>query len=965
MKKVARYLVVAVISTLLACQTVSAVDENLSGAGTGQPINEVQSGQGYYPAGNAPADFTGQAVAPYGQVQGQSPFGKTQAPSGSLDLQQLLGRTNADQQQKEMEGETEPTRKTKLAVKVAPGDSIIDLSWKLLDLKSTVDPATIKYSVVYGTESGQYTKRADVGPLTSYRLRELKNNNTYFLRVLATDKKNVQLAVSDEIHASPVPEEDLGSPLEQAFARKTPTLQDKVEVRPLNRELKQFGYDFFKNTLLVGTTPDNMPVGSDYVVGPGDSLRIDIWGAVQARFDLTVDRNGEIAIPKVGVVKVWGLSYRQAKEVINTAIGRIYKGYELNVTLGKLRSIQVFVVGEVESPGVYSISSLGTVINALAAAGGPSRNGSLRTIKILRNGKAVQDVDLYDMFLSGDRSKDIRLESGDTVFVPVIGPVVGITGEVKRPAIFELKGKTTLGEVLAMAGGVTAAGDTERIQVERIEGNHSRVVVDFEPKKGESLSQELAQSEMTDRDMVKVFPVLDAVRQVVTLTGNVVRPGEYQFRKGMRVTDVLPDYAALLPDSYMEAAEIIRLVPPDLHKSMLSFNLKKALAGDKTEDVPLHEQDTVKVFSRWDLQEKPMVSVNGQVQKPGSYEYYPNMTVRDLIDAAGSIKRNAYLDNAELTRVVVDHGQAKSVRIDLDLGKALAGDSTNNLVLKPDDVLIVRGIVDWLETADRFVTLKGEVRFPGIYSITKGERLSSAIARAGGYTDKAYLRGAKFTRKSVRLSQQMRMDEVIARTEKDIMQKQAELASVAASKEELDATRAALEGLMKNLDRLKTKKAEGRVVIHLASLDRLRKSDYDLLLEGGDELTIPQTPSVVNVMGEVYNPTTFVYMPDTSVSYYLSKAGGPDRNAEEDDMYVIQADGSVKSRQQSTFGIRWDEDSRSWTFGSFMSSRMEPGDTLVVPQKLERTAWLRDIKDLTTIVSQVALTAGTILLGLK
>jgi len=328
---------------------------------------------------------------------------------------------------------------------------------------------------------------------------------------------------------------------------------------------------------------------------------------------------------------------------------------------------------------------------------------------------------------------------------------------------------------------------------------------------------------------------------------------------------------------------------------------------------------------------------------------------------AGSLKRNAFLDSAELTRIEVEGGKAVATRRPVDLGKALAGDPQHNLELHPDDVVIVRGVVDWLEASDRFVTLKGEVRFPGTYSISKGERLSSVIARAGGFSDKAYLKGAKFTRKSVQETQQKRMDEIILRTEKDIIQKQGELTSLAASRDEIEATRASLDGLLKGLDKLKAAKAEGRVVIRLAPLDVFRMGPYDLELMGGDALEIPQTPSVVNVLGQVYNPTAFVYMSGRTISYYLEKSGGPTREAEESEMYIIKADGTVISKQQSSFGIRWDDSSRSWNFGSFSSSETDPGDTLVVPQKLERIAWMRTIKDITTILSQVALTAGVII----
>jgi protein involved in polysaccharide export with SLBB domain len=259
------------------------------------------------------------------------------------------------------------------------------------------------------------------------------------------------------------------------------------------------------------------------------------------------------------------------------------------------------------------------------------------------------------------------------------------------------------------------------------------------------------------------------------------------------------------------------------------------------------------------------------------------------------------------------------------------------------------------------VTLKGEVRFPGVYSISKGEKLSSVITRAGGFTEKAYLMGAKFTRRSVRESQQKRMDEMIRKSEQDILKKQGELASLSASKEELEATKTALDGLMQSLQKLKESRAEGRVVIHLTGLDKSAGSPYDIELFGGDSLVVPRLSKVVNVLGEVYNPTSFVHMSDKDVSYYLNKAGGPNRNADEGSIYMVKVDGSVMSREQSSFGIRWDDDSHEWTFGGFMSSHPDPGDTLVVPQKLERIAWMREIKDITTILGQIALTAGVLI----
>lgn len=880
-------------------------------------------------------------------VPGQGGYGAGQGDAG---LEQGIRFTEQGR-----DGEQGP----KLLLKSEPGDGMVSLSWTVAGVRQRAEDIPSRFVILYGTEPDAYQKSVPVGDATSFRVRELKNNQIYYFRVQGLGREQRPVVVSEEVKVTPVPVEEMGSSLERAFARKSPTLLDKIEPSPVDRTLKQFGYDFFRNSTANLSSVENLPVGSDYVVGPGDSLRIDVWGSLQARYDLEVDRNGEVTIPRIGAVKVWGLSYGQAREAIDKAFARYYRGYELNVTLGTLRTIQVYVVGEVEVPGTYNVSSLATVINALAAAGGPSKNGSLRSVRISRSGKAVQEIDLYDMFLSGDRSRDSRLENGDTLFVPVIGPVVAVAGAVKRPAIYEIKGKTTLPGVLAMAGGITAAGDTGRVQVERVEGNSARVVADY-VSGGKALETELADVEVRDHDMVTVFPVREAMREVVTLTGNVARPGAYQFRKGMRVRDLIPDASVLLPESYLESVEISRLSPPDYRREVLTVNLREALRDNSVDNVELQEQDTIRIFSRDEMVERPRVAISGQVVNPGVYDYFPRMTVRDLVAAAGSPKRNAHLESAELTRVTVGAGNAGAARLEINLAKALAGDPAHNLTLEPEDALIVRGIENWLEATDRFVTLKGEVKFPGTYSIAKGERLNSVIERAGGFTDKAYLKGARFMRKSVREEQQKRMDEVSARTEQEILRKQGELAAVAASKEELDATRTALEGLLKSLNKLKESRAEGRVVIRLTQLDEFRVSPYNLELMGGDVLDVPQVSSVVNVMGQVYNPTSFVHLPGEDVGHYLKNAGGATRDGEEDDMYIISADGSVLSRQQSSFGINWSDSQRRWTFGGFMATALDPGDTLVVPQKLERIAWVREIKDIATILGQIALAAGVV-----
>lgn len=849
--------------------------------------------------------------------------------------------------------EAQPTRPDReLQLRGEPGDSEILLNWYPTEQG---EGKAVIFTVCYRAEQEQAEKKLEQIRESRLRLRGLVNNQLYFITVSGFGRDGALVAKSDQLTLAPLPADQLISPLERSFASGALSIPSKG----VRREIRQFGYDFFSNS--GAASQDNLPVGADYVIGPGDALRIDIWGPLQARHELEVDRNGEISIPRVGPVKVWGLSYAQLQPVLDKAVSRYFKGHELNVTLGKLRSIQVFVVGEVHAPGAYTVSSLASAINALSAAGGPSRNGSLRQVRLLRGGKVIQEIDLYAMFLTGDRSRDLRVENGDTLFVPVIGPVAAVAGEVKRPAIYELKGETSLSALIEMAGGISAAGDKGRIQVERLEGNSARVILDHLPRQGELL-QELSRVAVSDRDLVKVFPFYDEARGVVTLSGNVTRPGQYQYREGMTLRDLIPEYGALLPESYLGAVEITRLQLPDRHREKLSANLGQALEGDPKENLALMPQDQVRVFSLWQMQERPMVSISGQVVKPGSYPFYPQMTVRDLLTEAGSLKRNALLNNAELTRVEVRQGGALSTRVNLDLNRVLAADPEANLTLQPDDLLIVRGITEWTEASDRVVTLAGEVRYPGSYSITKGERLSSVLNRAGGFTERAYLRGARFTRESVREMQQKRMDEVIARSEREIMKKQTELPTLLPSAEDLQATRESLDLLLQSLEKLKQARAEGRIVLRLAHAEELARTEYDLELMGGDQLEVPLTPSVVNVLGQVYNPTTFVYRERNSVASYLRDSGGPLPDAEECEMYIVRADGTVAGRQNSSFG--WDEQG-SWNWGGFTSRPLLPGDTLVLPQKLERIAWLREIKDITTIVSQVALTAGTVFLFFK
>jgi len=427
----------------------------------------------------------------------------------------------------------------------------------------------------------------------------------------------------------------------------------------------------------------------------------------------------------------------------------------------------------------------------------------------------------------------------------------------------------------------------------------------------------------------------------------------------MRLSDVLTSYEVLLPQPNTEYGEITRLVPPDLHPAMIPFNVGQLLAGDVSQNLELSQYDTVRVF-RWDERISQKVNVSGMVFDPNQYRLVPGMRVRDLIDTAGGLRKNAYLRTAEVTRSHISQEGMTTEQIDINLEKALAGDPEHNLALCDYDHLVVRPIPDLLFDVNS--TVSGEVRFPGVYPIRKGETLSSLIERAGGYTDEAYLRGAVFTRESAKIVQRRRLDELIRQIEESMLSSAQEQISSALDADTAKTEQAALETKKALLSRLRAAEITGRVVVHLAPLEDLRGSKDDVELEDGDVMTIPQTPGVVHVVGEVFNPTSLMYEQSGKVSYYLDRVGGMTKEADKKQVSVIKADGTVISMEQGNRGklLFWDSHRNTWFFGGFMNHRMEPGDTIVVPRKVDKYLRLRTTKDITQIIFQIAVAAGVV-----
>lgn len=722
---------------------------------------------------------------------------------------------------------------------------------------------------------------------------------------------------------------------------------DDVMIKGLKQKLMRFGYNLFKQPS--SFVPDvSVPISPDYIIGPGDEIKIAVWGKIDGQWSVVVDRDGKVNLPKVGVIGLAGLTFKEMKEVIKKELSKYYTSFDINVSMGALRSMRVYVVGNARMPGAYTVSSLSTLVNALFLAGGPSSTGSMRRIEVKRNGQVVTTLDLYDFLIYGDKKHDIRLMPEDVIYIPPVGALVGVVGNVKNPAIYELKGETKISDLLTLAGGTTASAYLQRVQLERVFQNEVKIVTDANLKEIEK-NKDL-DILLQDGDLLKVFPISNVIVNAVTLKGNVVRPGNYQWYEGIKVSDIIKNVGKdLLPETYFEKAYVERYIPPDYHREIITFNLGKVLFDkDVKEDIPLKPYDVVTIFSKWELLEKPIVRVVGAVNKPGVYEYRENMKVSDLIMLAGGTKYYAHTKDVELTRVTPTESGPKTEKININLEMALKGDLKHDITLRQDDYLFVRAVPEW--ELYKQVTIKGEVKFPGVYTIKKGEKLSSLLERAGGFTDKAYLKGAIFVRNSVKEMQQKHINDMVERLERELLSTGTAEIATSLTPEDAKTKEAEIRQKQEFIKKLRGVKALGRVVIKLDSLEKFKQSVYDIELEDGDEINIPAISKTVFVAGSVYNQTAFIYEEGKDVSHYLKLAGGLTENANESQIYVLKADGSAERLKTGLFGI-----------GEV--TKLMPGDTIVVPEKLERIAWMKNIKDITQILYQIAVTAGVLIVA--
>ncbi len=591
-------------------------------------------------------------------------------------------------------------------------------------------------------------------------------------------------------------------------------------------KLVRFGDDVFRNgTGNFEQLPMDLPAGPDYVLGPGDGVNINLWGGVSQRLRRVVDREGKISLPEAGSVQVSGRSLGDVQRLVQTSLQVQFRDVQADVSLARLRTIRIYVVGDVERAGAYDISSLSTPLNAVFMAGGPTSRGSLRTLRHYRGNTLVQEVDVYDLLLHGVRNGVERLQSGDTVLVPPLGPEITVEGMVRRPAIYELHGEKDLAEVLELAGGVLSSGTLRHVDVERVQAHESRTMLRLdipENNNQETVNKALEDFPVQDGDKIKISPILPYADKTVYLEGHVFRPGKYAFRDGMLITDLIKSYNDLLPEPSKLHAEIVRLNPPDYTPQVIAFNLEQALTS-KEQPVALKAFDTVRVFSRFDFEDPPIITVTGEVRDPGDHLTNGGARVRDAVYLAGGLTSDASTDSVQIFRRTGDN---KLVVLSVNLQRALAGDEQNNLPLESKDRLIVHRNLAKVDPPT--VTIEGEVGRPGKYPLGQDMTAAELVRTAGGFKRGAYTEAADLTRYTVEGGQ-----------------------SVVGEHDNVQIARA-LAG----------------------------EPDTDMRLRDGDVLTIRQLAgwrdvgAVITVTGEVMHPGTYGIEEGERLSSILERAGG-------------------------------------------------------------------------------------------
>jgi len=734
-----------------------------------------------------------------------------------------------------------------------------------------------------------------------------------------------------------------------------------LRLEPVDEQaLKPFGYDLFEGVPSTFAPVSDIQVPMDYIVGPGDSMHVQLYGNEPQTYTLTVERDGNIKFPKLGPIAVSGMTFDQAREAIEQRVHQQLIGSRISITMGELRSIRVFVLGEAEQPGSYTVSGLSTMTNALFVSGGVKKIGSLRNIELKRNGRLVTVLDLYDLLLHGDTSGDQHLLPGDVIFIPPIGNTVSVFGAVRRPAIYELKDEKDVEKAVSLAGGLMPDADAKLVQLERIRPSRRREMVNIDLTSNAGRT-----AQVSNGDKVRIPMIRPTLENSVVLAGNVFRPGSFEYYPGLRLSDVLQSFDELRPNADRRYIMIRREVPPEEKIEVFSANLERALAARGSADDPeLRPRDNITVFDlsasrerivapvirELELQGSPdhpaqVVNIDGKVRSPGRYPLEPAMHVSDLIRAGGSLDDSAYTGEAELTRYQIAGGSARQTSlIPIDLAAVRRGDPAANVQLMPYDVLVVKITPQWEDPGS--IQLAGEVRFPGTYPIRRGETLSSVLHRAGGFTDLAFEEGAVYIREELKKREKEQLDLLTNRLQSDLAALSLEAVAGSAATSNSGGGASAAQGLVVGqslISQLRDTKPVGRLVINVDLVMKGRPGgSEDVLVRNGDKLLIPKRTQEVTILGEVQSPTSHVYISGLTRDDYIAKSGGATQKADRKRIYIVRANGDVVTGQRS-----------GW-FRRSQALEMHPGDTIVVPLDTERIRALPLWQAVTTIIYNLA-----------
>lgn len=707
------------------------------------------------------------------------------------------------------------------------------------------------------------------------------------------------------------------------------------------KDLKPFGYDLFANVPSTFAASTNIPVSPDYLLGPGDELQILFYGKLNQSFSLRINRDGMVDFPELGPLVLAGLSFGEAKEMLKSRVAAQVIGTQVNISMGTLRTMQVFVLGEAYKPGAYTLSSLSTITHALMSAGGVSDIASLRNIQLKRHGKTIATLDLYDLLLNGNISDDLRLQSADVIYIPTVGNLVSIDGQVLRPAIYELKGQARVEDLIALAGGLGPKAFPQSARIERINGDGFMTVVDVDltTKAGRQLKINVG-------DHLRVDAITNFSKDIVSLTGNVNHPGDFAWQSGMRVSDVITDLDQFPPDLDLDYALLVREITGGAEIEVINFDLSAVLNNPGSEvDHKLLSRDRLIIFSshrprsetlkpileKLSRQAKlgdsaKIISVRGQVKFPGQYPLVDDMSLADLIAAAGGLSEGAYRTATEVTRTDLQDAETATFQT---IPVSLSAKSAESFKLEPLDNVLFKTIPEYRERET--IRLSGEVVFPGEYTFVRGETLGSVIQRAGGFTEIAHVKAAVFTRQSLKLREQQEIERL-----QELLQQQVSNVSLqkASSRDGLSAQQQRLS--QQAIADLDNAQAVGRLVIPLQQI--ISGMEQDIVLESGDALYVPKTRQEVTVIGEVQQPTSYFYDSKLNIQDYIDRSGGMLENADGKRVYLVKVSGEAVMPQRRV--------------SAFFRKRLviEPGDTIVVPLDMDEKL---DGMELLTEVSQV------------